>query len=248
VVRLPGAAKARVRALRAKGAVALAAAVVLAGCGGEQELHDCPAGMVLVPGGAFRYGTALTAGSGSERRKPTKETVSAFCIDRYEFPNREGALPRTEVSWLEAAASCRREGRRLCSEYEWEKACRGRDGLLYPWGDHFDPTACALDPREPGRHRSGARPRCVSPYGVYDMAGSVWEWTLNSWEGDSSRRVLRGGWEPEIGDLAALCSYRRPHGASAGGARIGFRCCAGARSAVPPPPSFDRATEGWRPH
>jgi len=176
--------------------------------------------MVLVPRGAFAYGDRDVTG------RKTREEIAGFCIDRYEFPNREGARPETGATWLEAASRCRELGKRLCTEYEWEKACRGPGGFLYPWGNAFVRSACALDAESAAVHRSGARPRCVSPFGVFDMAGSVWEWTENAWDGDPSRRVVRGGWEEPLGELGASCGYRAAQDASRGTGRIGWRCCA----------------------
>lgn len=213
-------------------AASVLGAALSAGCGAKEQAITCPAGMVFVPGGKFVYGARDVTGHKAQ------EELTGFCIDIYEFPNRAGARPETGASWLEAAAKCRGLGKRLCTEYEWEKACRGSRGLLYPWGNSFDPTACAMDMEAVASHVSGARPRCVSPYGVYDMVGSVWEWTENTWGDDPSKRVVRGGWEASLGELGASCAYRGAHEASQGTPRIGWRCCA---SPAPPVriPSYD---------
>jgi len=86
---------------------------------------------------------------------------------------------------------------RLPSEDQWEKAARGVDGRVFPWGDDFDPTLCTMNDSIRGRpkvQRVGSRPGDVSIYGVRDMAGGVREWCGDpSFEGDRSRRPLRGG-------------------------------------------------------
>jgi formylglycine-generating enzyme required for sulfatase activity len=216
-----------------KGVLILALAG-LVGCITPHYSGYCPDGMVLVPPGKFRYGDEEVTG------RRTGEEIGAFCIDRYEYPNREGARPTAGVSWIEAAAICRGKGKRLCTEYEWEKAARGPRGQRYPWGNIFDPSACALDPGAPGEHLAGARPRCRSYYGVYDMGGSVWEWVQNKWQDDAAapdaggteRRVVRGGWERGLGERGARASYRAAEDASKASPRIGFRCCAPAVSGL----------------
>jgi formylglycine-generating enzyme required for sulfatase activity len=117
------------------------------------------------------------------------------------------------VSWEDALAYVRwlakvtGQGWRLPSEAEWEKAARGTDGRVYPWGDAFDKTRC--NARESGIRTTtsvGSYPNGESPYHVQDMTGNVWEWTsslyqLYPWRKNDGRenldstgnRVLRGG-------------------------------------------------------
>jgi serine/threonine-protein kinase len=104
------------------------------------------------------------------------------------FPVEEGHLwniPVLLVDWFDAAAYCRwrseREGTqiRLPLELEWEKAARGTDGRVHPWGDHFDPTFCLMRLSRPFRLQPepvGSFPLDSSPYGVRDMAGGMREW------------------------------------------------------------------------
>jgi predicted Ser/Thr protein kinase len=170
-------------------------------------------GMALVPAG-----TVEIPGAG-------RSEVGAFAIDRYESGARLGEVPRSGMSWVEAAARCRDSGKRLCSPKEWKRACSGDSGVAFPYGRTFDPSRCwtgALT--TPGR--AGGRPGCVSPFGIYDMSGNVGEWA-----GATEAEALAWGGDWSVSEGAFLrCDFAvyLPPGQAA--PRAGFRCCADVRA------------------
>jgi formylglycine-generating enzyme required for sulfatase activity len=100
------------------------------------------------------------------------------------------------VSWYGARAYAEWRGKRLPKEQEWEKAARGIDGRIYPWGNEFDEKLCNI--YESTKSQMGKimpvnqYPEGVSPFGCFDMVGNIWEWT-DSWDESSLYRVKRGG-------------------------------------------------------
>lgn len=145
-----------------------------------------PEGMVYVPAGPFIMGSDIDDPDSSPQH--IAET-DAFFIDKYEVSNEEyaqfdpkysfpeGAEERAAlVNWEQANAYAKSVGKRLPTEQEWEKAARGTDGRMLPWGDFYHDSFVIYSKRNT-RGQSIAKP--ASPYGCYDMAGSVWEWTAD---------------------------------------------------------------------
>jgi formylglycine-generating enzyme required for sulfatase activity len=140
--------------------------------------------------------------------------------------------PVVYVTWYGANAFALHYGMRLPTEYEWEKTARGNTGNNYPWGNSITGANANYngsgDPWELGTTPIGyydginaGTTNSPSPYGAYDMAGNVWEWT-DSWY-NSSNRVLRGGgWSNYTSLLQSW--YRGTDDPSPASGGYGFRC------------------------
>ena len=194
-------------------------------------------------------------------------TVSAFCIDAYEasLVNVEdgspwspylnpgatpvqarsvaNAIPQAYISGAQAAAACQNAGKRLCTDSEWQRACRGPLSFTYPYGNTRDPVACndarathpasdyfGKDPWDLG-HRcldqlpdtvdpTGAQPACTTEEGVLDMVGNLDEWTADP------NGTFRGGDYMGAQINGSGCLYRTTaHAFTHWDMSTGFRCC-----------------------
>ncbi len=223
----------------------------------------CPAGTRLVEGVHHEYVQRLCTDfrahqcwrwhPGLVALEPRATPISV-CIDVYEWPNQEGAMPPVMMSFLEASASCASVGKRLCTEFEWELACEGPETWPFPYGHSHVAGACnndkpykgysqkklsSKDPRvrEAETQRlyqaepSGSRPRCTSPYGVVDLVGNVEEWVLTSrpeWPYESS---LKGGYWAKA--WSGCRGTNDSHGPLFRFYDIGFRCCTAPSASAP---------------
>jgi formylglycine-generating enzyme required for sulfatase activity len=185
--------------------------------------------MRKVSGGAFKMGTD-TPTPGLDELPLSVRQVPTFCIDEFEFPNQAGQLPLVNVSWNEAKDRCHDAGKRLCTEEEWEKACKGPGNARFPYGSAFDAEKCNTADTQ-GKDRelaaSGHFAACRSGYGVADLSGNVAEWT-DSHYGNSLDQTLKGG-SFERSEYAAGCAGRKNGGPDSRAVSVGFRCCTGVK-------------------
>lgn len=191
--------------------------------------------------------------------------IDTFCIDRYEATldgvspywspgatppaahARKDAVPQAYVSGTQAAASCAAAGKRLCTDAEWLRACRGPGQTTYPYGNTRMPGVCndarathpaveyfgttdpviysmlghpCLDQLPASLDRAGANPGCVTAEGVFDMMGNLHEWTA------ASAGTFRGGFYVDTVLNGNGCLYATTaHDATYADYSTGFRCC-----------------------
>ena len=228
-----------------------------------------PVPMVEIAEGSFMRGSGTDAGRADERPRRTIY-LGGFLIDKYEVTNAQyfkfiaatghkepfnvystGSLsdmkgienlPVVQVTWHDAADYCQWVGKRLPTEAEWEKAARGTDERLYPWGD------VAPSPKQVNFNRDwvtthtllpvGSLPDGASPYGVHEMSGNAREWVQDWYDKDYYHvapnrnpkgpetgllKVIRGGsWHSFASDIRTAASGKGGFALKTHG--TGFRC------------------------
>jgi serine/threonine-protein kinase len=194
--------------------------------------------MMHVPGGSFLFG---------EGREPV--TVAPFYIDKYPVTNREYEAfcratgyrfpkywsksrfndpdaPVVGVSHADASKYSRWVGKALPTEEQWEKAFRGVDGRPFPWGDEEASEEHACFGRDPAEGKTDSvygHPKGESPYGVFELAGNVWEWTNTVVSDEETVHVIKGGcFNDPAGLLQAHVRLEAPPKDKF--ETIGFRC------------------------
>jgi hypothetical protein len=169
--------------------------------------------------------------TGTKDRNPAREAdevplaLTSFMIDALPYPNDAEKPPRTSVSGLEAEKLCAEQGKRLCSELEWELACKGSANASYPSTEtSFDAAACAQEATH-----------CHSDLGVFALGTLGREWTSSSarngdWQ-RLQRRVVRGAAKDAQASLHR-CAAREAAAAESRSESFLFRCCRGAEQAA----------------
>jgi hypothetical protein len=177
---------------------------------------------VTLPTGGFRAGSE----PGEPGRVPDVEPrlqdveLGGYEVDRLLYPNDPNKPPLLGVGRDEAERLCTERGARLCTELEWERACKGPGNDRYPSGADWDPS-CANDLLA-----------CATGYGVVGMGTRFREWTRSELpaEGGKTHAVVRGGAASD-GAASHRCAARSSISPDTRSDALGFRCCAGAPNA-----------------
>ncbi|MBI5748543.1 MAG: SUMF1/EgtB/PvdO family nonheme iron enzyme [Nitrospinae bacterium] len=203
-----------------------------------------PEDMSMIPKGEFIMGN----NTGDSNENPERKVyLNDFFMDKYEVTN-EAYLrfvkqakhgepkewqvygymedkknhPVVFVSFDDALGYCNWLGKRLPTEEEWEKAARGTGGYIYPWGNEFElgkantSLSGIVGTTEVGMYEGGR-----SPYGLYDMAGNIWEWTSSTYI-DKEKAVKGGSWG--LSHKLARTFTRIGYEPGTKTNNIGFRC------------------------
>jgi hypothetical protein len=186
-----------------------------------------------VPTGGFHAGSM----PGEPGRHPDLEPrlvpieLGAYQIDRLPYPNDPQRPALTGVTREEAMRLCAERGERLCTELEWERACKGSDDERYPTGDGWD-SGCAKAPTH-----------CESGFKTLGMGAAAGEWTASDIAPGTARSLaaVRGA-GPDAPAEDHRCAARHGFAATTKDANIGFRCCGGPPNArVVPEPALGEA-------
>lgn len=158
-------------------------------------------------------------------------SLGEFCVDRFEHPNKVGHIPESNLTYQGATAACASRGLHVCTKAEWERACGGAQQRAWTYGDAYQSSRCnyaLIKPRhQPKVFPSGAAPTCVSPEGVFDLSGNVWEWITLP---DGGGQLRGGGLNVSAGyGNCASTAHSAPDFYSF---ETGVRCCADAAEAA----------------
>jgi formylglycine-generating enzyme required for sulfatase activity len=182
---------------------------------------------VTIPAGNLLVGHAC----GAVPRVTDEELVhpsvalGEFTIDAYPYPNDPAQPPKLGVARAEAESLCQAAGKRLCSELEWERACKGATNATFEYGAAYDSKACA----PPSPLALGKRDKCKSPFGVFDLHGVGFEWTSSPWgRGKTAGFVTVRGYSGTGNNVVReRCASGVGRDPARGAPDTGFRCCSG---------------------
>jgi Sulfatase-modifying factor enzyme 1 len=184
---------------------------------------------VDIPGGSFSVGSRPGDPGRNPELEPRQSSIELgpFQIDRLAYPNDPKTEPTTNVTREDAKRACAEHGERLCTELEWERACKGPASSSYETGASWD-ARCEDNPTS-----------CASGFDVLGMGGNLREWVASEVPGKESpaaRALVRGAAASAPGP-EHRCAARHTLDPESKAADLGFRCCKGAPNAaiVPEP-------------
>ncbi len=221
-----------------------------AGLTEDPGVGGCPAGMLPVAGFCVdRYEASLLVVEDDGSTRPHSPYFNPGDL-RVRAVSLRGAVPQGYIDGRRAAEACLEAGKRLCTDTEWLRACRGPDDLVFPYGATRDPGECndarsrhpaveyfgssepwvfgmiqhpCLNQLEDGLEPTGDHPGCESAEGPFDMMGNLHEWTADP------AGTFRGGFYVDTERNGPGCLYRTTaHDTAHWDYSTGFRCCADA--------------------
>jgi serine/threonine protein kinase len=138
-----------------------------------------------------------------------------------EFNASQAGLLDTDRTWNDAKSICEQSGKRLCTENEWEKACKGPDSNRYAYGNEFVNKQCPSSGYVP-KYRYNEHVACKSTYGIYNLGGGAMEWTSTK-RGDNY--IVKPGALGKDSE-GTRCAGRFDRAPNFAQIHVGFRCCA----------------------
>ncbi|HZF47971.1 MAG TPA: SUMF1/EgtB/PvdO family nonheme iron enzyme [Polyangiaceae bacterium] len=187
-------------------------------------------GMVWIPGGVLIAGTPpeRLPRVADEEMAGEQVVMRGFYVDVFPYPNEVGAIPTTNITQAEARALCEAQDKRLCTELELERACKGPSNATYEYGDAYKAAVCGTGTAK-NLVPNGFNAACSSPFGVHDLHGGVWSWTASQWRRDTMKTnlvAIRGG-NGIHGELIGRCANGRGIRPDVKRPDVGVRCCVG---------------------